>query len=533
MNKLTAAAALAFMLCLFVGSLFVVPSGAQGGHVPVTSSANVWTALNTFTAGIISELFNGTPEADQFSGSDPSVKIRAAEIYAIAHNLPVVDATHFTGTLACSVDMFGALNATPEAAVNLTVNLPSAHFQCTIPQTVTNSFFTINGQGPGQTQIEYTGTTTSSAMFQAVGPASGVDNGVTDVHINGIFFYGDTNLTGDVVLVRDVNRSEFHNISTWGGTGAAFHCEGCVTDTFNRLAESQIDAALIGAGSSTTPQFGLELDSSSASGNQTTDGTVIDNRAEITASAGWWLRSANSMTFTSGTAEDGLRGIVVSAGSKWNTFISSDIEGNSQNTAGVDVHDSGQSNTYIGLLATSACSACNSLLADGGAASLVIWDTGLSTGTSGLWNIIGNNQNFQASEGETSLWTLLVAGNADIGGPLQVPILVSTSPSVSFFPGTGITSITCADPSTSGGSCSNMRGTMKVINSSATTVTSFAQISFGSTLGSKPVCRIDQQQGPNWLGLYVSAVSTTSFDIANANTLSGTGTFYITYECTL
>jgi hypothetical protein len=495
-----------------------------------------WSTPITNTPGPLTKFFNNIPQADQFPGGDPSVQIRNAEIYALQNNLPIVDATHFAGVLPCTVDMFGALNPTIAAPINLVVKLPSAHFQCNIQQTMTNSAFTIEGQGPLQTQIEYTGSTLITAVMWAHAQSSGVTNGLTDDHISGIFFYGDNANATDALLVQDFNRGELHNVDGWGAVQSGVHSDGCVSTTFYRERESQIDATAIGAGvqaAHTWPQFGLMLDSSTASGNQTTAGTVIDNAAEFTVSAGWFLRSAATMTFTSGTAEEGLRGIFIAVGSKHNIFNAPDIEGNSQNAQGVDVTDEGEGNTYINLLAASGCSGCSSVFSSGGAVGFLISDIGLITGFAGNFNLWGNNQSVTASEGVFNIWTLEVAANESVTGTLSTAMLISSGPTVTFFPGTGITSVTCADPSSSGVSCTAMRGTIKVINSSASTTTSFAEIIFGSALSSTPSCGVEQMQGPTWLGLYVSAASTANFFIANANTLTGTGTFYIHYNCTL
>jgi hypothetical protein len=44
---------------------------------------------------------------------------------------------------------------------------------------------------------------------------------------------------------------------------------------------------------------------------------------------------------------------------------------------------------------------------------------------------------------------------------------------------------------------------------------------------------ISQIAGPAWYGLYVSVVSTALFDVANQNSLTGSGNFYISYYCEL
>jgi hypothetical protein len=507
---------------------------------------------NFFAASI-----NGEIMADQEPGIDASVQIQTAIAAAYAGGIPIVDATHFSGLQPCTVDMFGAIDAIT-TSVNIVVNMPAAHFQCSVQQTITNSSLTINGQGPALTQIEYTGGTLATAALWVHAQTSSAVNGLTAVHVSGIYFYGDNANLTDAVLVEDANRSEFSNILAWGANSSGFHCEGCVSDTFYRVRESQVDANEINgtgvSGAHTWPQYGLQLDSSASSGNQTTAGTVVDNAAEFTASAGWWLRSANSMTFTGGTSEDGFRGIVISSGSKWNVFSSPDLEGNTQDLQGVDVDDLGQSNTYIGLLATSACSGCASVYADGGAASTIIQDTGLSTGYAGQINDVGNNQDFRGSEGILYPWTMEVTANASIGGSLTVgttlgvtgvttmtggavvpktavssaPIITSNDTAATCVAGTGVTSCTLTTGSTA------MRGLMTLVNSSATTAQVLATVTWGATLASSPNwCTITQARGVGWYGMYASTINTTTMAISNTNTVSGITPLYISWHCDL
>jgi hypothetical protein len=87
---------------------------------------------------------------------------------------------------------------------------------------------------------------------------------------------------------------------------------------------------------------------------QTTAGTVVDAIAEYLTSSGWWLQSASSMVFTGGTSENNTSssapgGLEVDSTSKHNTFLSIDLEENSNE----DALDNGIDNHYIGIIAAS------------------------------------------------------------------------------------------------------------------------------------------------------------------------------------
>ena len=144
-------------------------------------------------------------------------------------------------------------------------------------------------------------------------------------------------------------------ISTPGEpSGYGIHSKFAVTDTFYRPATSFADATLLGIynGSHTTPVHGLCLDA--VNGGQTTSGTVIDGKAEGVAGTGWWLASASSMTFESGTSENnsgsGPGGIQVDHLSKYNTFTSTDLEGNSNE----DALDNGSGTKFVNVIAGSS-----------------------------------------------------------------------------------------------------------------------------------------------------------------------------------
>ena len=342
----------------------VDPSWQIGWSTPITGQ------------GPISQFYNGIPQADQFTGSDFCAKVKAAEVYAIAHSIQLVDATHFGNALSCSSDPFVSL-ASAGSTVNLTVMLPAAVISTTVNNsslglTVNNVGLNLVGQGRGQTIFQYTGTSSLNYVF-----------GSENCNVNGCFnifrdfsVLGNTHVTNAIYL-QGWHRSTLENVSAWGATGCGIATAGAVTDTFIKPHVSSFDAALFGWNSLQTPANGLCFNS--FGGNQTTDGTVTDAAAEGVTGIGWYIQSANSMHFSAGTSEGNGHGITVNPGSKWNTFTSPDIEQNTANVSGVDITDNGQTNFYTNAIASSTCSSCNSALAGGGGGQYILGEAGFST----------------------------------------------------------------------------------------------------------------------------------------------------------
>jgi hypothetical protein len=525
-----------------------VTGGAFAGNVSIPGPFT----FNTY-------LINGIPQADQFAGVDFCTKLKAADTYALANSLAKVDATHFTSAQSCSVDPFNALGT---GTVNLEIDLPASTITSTVLLHLGASGVKLVGQGRGNTVFLHSGT--SSTAFFTFGQTASYTQ-FTELHDFSVIGAGPTNDTGTDFLVINSHRNLFSNMSFWSAV-TGFQTQGAVSDTFYRLRVSNEDAASFGW--SGEPTLGLYFNAEG--GNQTTAGTVIDPAVETVSACGITLASASSMVFTAGTSEENAKGVCVLTGSKFNTFVGMDIEGNTANAQGDDINDLGQANTYQAILAASTCSGCASVYADGGAVSIIIGEQGLLTSYAGEFNVFGDTIDLTGSEGNTSLWNVTTKGltvgvNASVTGTLGVTgaatlsstlavtglttatggltapntapvthaITTSNDGAVSLVAGTGITSVTCVDLAGSGQTCTNQRGTLKIVNSSATTTSSFAQISFSTTLSAKPVCMISQIAGPAWYGLYVSVVSTALFDVANQNSLTGSGNFYISYYCEL
>jgi hypothetical protein len=325
-------------------------------------------------------LINGVPQAAYFPGApDACLQVRNAAQYAITYGITEVDASGIGGTQTCNTDMFGAL-ASITTNINLHVRFGPVHFQTTVEQTVTNSNIWVEGAGRLKTLIEYTGTSapTDGTVFYLHAQNSGVSQGLTAVLVSGIGVYGKANVT-NALQTRDVNRSAFRDVFVWGATGDGGFFQGDVTTTMDNVKASNADAALLGIyndGIHHTPTNGLEFAKSFASNNQCTDSTVTDAAAESVTGTGWLLTSASNMSFSGGTSEGNLQGIVVVTNSKWNTFFSPDLEGNALAATGVDVTDNGGGNVYIAVLATSGAGAGNSMVAGGSGGQVIVGDSG-------------------------------------------------------------------------------------------------------------------------------------------------------------
>lgn len=394
---------------------------------------------------------NGIIQADQYAGADACAKIRAASLFAISAGAHEVDATHFVGTQACASDPVGALVTPLAAAANLTINFGATHFTSTVQWTITNSLLTLRGKGPGQTIVEYTGTTGNpiTAVLWAHAQLSGVTAGLEDDSIENMTFYGNTissvATVTDGLLLSDFNRSNVTNVIIWGVSNCGIHSQGDVTTTWYRPKVSNAEATILGIASGhPQPAQGICLDSSPYSGNQTTDGTVVDAAAEGVSGTGWSLPSANSMTFTSGTSENNGSGVNVAIASRNNMFLASDFEGNSS----YDVQDNGKSTIWRNIIATDHVGTGGVTLNgdwiswEGGSLTSLqvtnntndnrIWSQGNTTDTpeifhknlAGAANIFGNGSNFfqggiagfdAGLGGEIDLFTQFFGASQDVG----------------------------------------------------------------------------------------------------------------------
>ena len=408
--------------CVPFSGVVTNPTGSQSVVQPSTSLP---LTVNYASFGIV----NGIPQADLFCGNgtvggvtqpacsaDMCVKLRAANLYAVQNGVRQVDATHFYGTQACSVDPITSV-ATAGTTAHLTDNFGAVHIQSAVQWTINNSGVTLHGLDPQMTQLEYTGASVAQAVLKTYSGSSTV---LYNVNISGMFFYGDVSNATYGFLSEDTAHSRFDNVYAWGIVTCGIETWGDVTDTFINDRTSQEDAAILGIANSshTVPTNGICLDIDPNSPSfQTTNSTFIDVAAEYVTGAGWLIANAQTVTFSSGTSEGNGTGIYVSgSNSKFNTFIGSDIEANTANTTGVDVNDVGSLNVYINLIATSVCtgSCTNSVLLTGSGIQQLITGGFLRTGASGL----GYNDFNQGAVATTATTGADGAPPAQVGGYL-------------------------------------------------------------------------------------------------------------------
>ena len=419
--------------CIYAQSC---PSGTvpiEGGGTCATTAAGALANLGgaalagaAFTGPVSAPFLNTIPQADQFSGADMCVKIRAAATYALTNGINQVDATHFSGTQACSVDMLGGISvvspAAPQPSINLVINLGAVHIQSSHTQTISNSGVTLHGMGPMQTQIEYAGSSTPYIL--KVGPASspGVSNYIQSVQIEGIFIYGGISNATDAVLIQATNRSQFRNLYTWGVTGCGIHEQFAITNTLTTPRTSVADAQTLGIQSGhSVPASGLCLDT--LSGNLTTgNGTVIDAAAEQVTGVGWKLTAASGMIFSGGTSEGNLAGVEVDYGNGGleNVFIAPDLEAN---TSGTDFTDNGNG-TLIQNPFASSLGASSSLIL--GSNSTNLWVQG---GQFSSQTIISGASNYLICYGGSTNCT----GDFLLTGTINTTVLNATTVGATNF----------------------------------------------------------------------------------------------------
>lgn len=501
---------------------------------------------------VVAQFQNGIPQADQFAGADMCAKVNTALLYAISNNLPYVDATHFVGTQVCASNMFANLSVTPNAAVNVSLLFGNVHVQSTVVQTLIQSNIGIYGLGPQSTQIEYTGASGAAAVMVingTTGTGTLGGNGINNVIMKGIFFYGGASNVADGLLIQFVNRSKFEDISAWGATSDAIEVQGAVTNTYIRLHSSAIDAFYLGIQTGhATPQNGLVFGGYAAGGIDSTASTIVDPMAEGVSATGIFLKSAANLTFTGGTSELNSRGIVVnptSAGvnpgtsNKGNSFFGTDLEANTLGTSGVDVTDNGQQNYYFNLVAASSCASCNSMLAGTGAGQYIFGEALLKTGFTGTFNVIGVQSNFAPSGGNTNFLSTgtVTSNNTQVNSQqvivsgglalLSAPILTSNGVLPTCAQGTGVT--TCAVTAGS----TQSRGFLTITNASATTSQVLATLTFTSSLAGVPFCQLSQAAGTTYLGLFSNSTTAAHFTIVNTQTVSGVTTIQLGYACQL
>ena len=397
-------------------------NGGTGATTPAAALASLGgisarqttphTLAGSLTGSSISARFlNGIPQADQFDGADFCVKLRAANLWALANGYTLVDATHFPSTETCSIDPLGSLRS-PGATAALTIELPASWISSSATWTINNSGLKLSGKGPGQTILAYTGSKVVPGVLTLGGSLANAYYSNANV-VSGMSVIGGNANATDGVLAIAAGGWKLEDISTWGVTGCGIHTRNAVTVTLIRPHTWSDEANRNGYSGAkySQPVSGLCFDQSTF-GATTTDGTVVDPIAGGVSGVGFNYIAVQGMTMTSGTSEGNGSGILLAFHAVYNTFINTDTEANSSGSAGVDINDSGYENRYINVLALSLCSSCNSVVLNNGS----YFDGGrAATGVGGDIPYSSQGSNF---------YNQLFAENDSIGS--SVPFVIFT-----------------------------------------------------------------------------------------------------------
>lgn len=333
---------------------------------------------------------NVVPRADTFSGADFCAQLRAANLYAVAHALNLVDATHFGNTLTCASDPVSALDGQGlSGPVLVTDLLPAAKISTTVPWVINNGGITLRGMGKGQTILAYTGASTGAILSigfdqTALYFVNGVK--VEDMSIVG----GNANATDAVQLIQ-AGDGVLTDVFTWGVTGCGIHTLQATSETFLNPTTAWNVAqvyGVYGAGYS-VPASAICLDKTS-SGGHTGNVTIVNPVADGLSGVGFHLIAEQGATFIGGTGENDVTGLRIETTGILNSFLNVDFETNSANTAGDDVNDLGYGNIYKNVIAQSACTSCQSVVLNTGTSQPSEWELGdARTGIYGNGSFMG------------------------------------------------------------------------------------------------------------------------------------------------
>lgn len=103
-------------------------------------------------------------------------------------------------------------------------------------------------------------------------------------------------------------------------------------------------------------------------------------------------------------------------------------------------------------------------------------------------------------------------------------LMIYGGPSVSFTPGSGVSSVSCTSVN-----CQTARGSISIVGGTATTGT-IATIAFPQTLGAAPICGVSVNGQATYLGIGHGNPTTTGFTITSGVTVAGK-TVAIDYWC--
>jgi hypothetical protein len=279
--------------------------------------------------------------ADRFPGADMCVRIQAAE--AASHG-QMIDARHFEGAQACSVDPLA--NLVSDQAIRfgqVTVNAATAW---ALPQTANG--VSVIGAGIGQTRFHYTGPSIPSFISITGQPGGSFGDNLEELSI-----LGDNNATNGLAIYG-THHNMLKHLGCWGFTNC-LTSTASILNTWIKPVVSIADAGWqwgYSKPASFAPRNGLYLSGDKVAGQgiiQSTAATIVDALIENVSGCGIDLVSAATATITSGTSEGNGTGLCIAAGSNDNTVIGLDMESNTVQ----DVTDAGNSNRYVNVIAIS------------------------------------------------------------------------------------------------------------------------------------------------------------------------------------
>lgn len=205
---------------------------------------------------------------------------------------------------------------------------------------------TIFGDGSSNTVLKYTGT--GNALL--VGTTAGFRQGV---NLSGFTVEGNANVTA-IIRARAIARSQWSDINVReanSATGIGFVFQGCMLSKFDFLVCSQDRQAM-----TSPPYEGINIEALSPYGN-CSNNTFTNlypegaGRVASTIEIGLRISGGDQNVFIAGSPEScGTYGLLVGAGSRYNTFIGVGFE--NLNATGADVGDGGISSRYINCYAS-------------------------------------------------------------------------------------------------------------------------------------------------------------------------------------
>jgi hypothetical protein len=399
---------------------------------PFASQSAVGPEAATFAS------INSVPLADQFAGGDICAKIRAAATFALSAGIGQVDASHFSGTQACTTNMLTGLCAASANNCNLIVNLGAVHIQSSVAQSITNTGIGLHGMSPMQTQLEYVG----ASLVPAILTLGDTKNGETNNQITGIFIYGDNANATDGMLVQATFHSQFRDVWTWGVKNCGIHDEAGVTNTYDSPRTSSFDATALGINNSGHSQPASawcgDQNNVGAMTGATSDDLLLNPAAEGVTGPGFNFINAINTVVTGGTSEDNQIGVQLSSNTTDITLITMDLEANTVN----DILDNGHFNAFINVSSGSTTGksvelgansrfaailggAITSIQQDAGSAAATIGSGGswsfpqlLSTTISGSFGVSGTTTLGTLNAGVASVTGLNVSANVGLTGAL-------------------------------------------------------------------------------------------------------------------